>query len=62
MPLFVAPFSITIWGKSTLLSTIKEYNRVRYVTKSFPCNRTELYIKVGKKADSIATVLKFLKR
>lgn len=21
MPLFVAPFSITIWGKSTLLST-----------------------------------------
>ena len=22
MPLFVAPFSITIWGKSTLLSTV----------------------------------------
>lgn len=24
MPLFVAPFSITIWGKSTLLSTLAE--------------------------------------
>ena len=33
------------------LNFIKEYNRVRYVTKSFPCNRTELYIKVISAAD-----------
>ena len=26
MPLFVAPFSITIWGKSTLLSTDDKVN------------------------------------
>ena len=34
MPLFVAPFSITIWGKSTLLSTIWEKYRPKVIVST----------------------------
>lgn len=45
MPLFVAPFSITIWGKSTLLSTTKVKNGNRTIVRK---SEIESGLKEGK--------------
>ena len=59
MPLFVAPFSITIWGKSTLLSTDKEDYRAIGTFLMFTADKKENlsnseYSKAVREVDDVA--------